>query len=194
MLLVILLLMHVQSSLSQGSEGFFNSTSYASLNTRLDSHARTSLSFRTCSSGQLLRQEGHTGDYISLTLLSSGVLELAWQVNSRPHSVQLGSNLNNNHWHDVDIFHKLGSVTMTVSRSSVLVANSTHANDFFDINLDQASPQLYVGQGFTGCILQGAGVVLNDSNVHSVGVTWGKCPLPNKDNCGKYFYYLNLSE
>lgn len=192
MLLYLLLLMQVHTSLCQGTEGFFNSSSYASINSKFDPRARTSLSFRTCASGQLLHQEGLTGDYISLELLPSGVLEFSWQVNSRQHSVLVGSNLINNHWYDVDILHKLGSVTLSVSGNSSVVANSTHTNEIFDINLDQSNPQMVVGRGFTGCILQGAGVVLNDSSVHSVGVSWGKCPLPNKKDCGKFFFFKFL--
>lgn len=190
MLLYLLLLIQAHCAFSQGTEGFFNSSSYSSINSKFDPRARTSLSFRTCASGQLLHQEGHTGDFITLTLLSTGVLELTWQVNNHLHSIKLGSNLINNHWQDVDIIHKLGSVTLSVSGSSVTVANSTHTNDIFDINLDQSNPQMYVGQGFIGCILQGAGVVLNDSNIHSVGVMWGKCPLPNKKDCGKLHFQV----
>lgn len=185
MLLFIVLLTLVQSSLSQGPEGFFNSSSYAILNSKFDPRSRTSLSFRTCASGQLLHQEGLTGDFLTLTLTPSGVLELTWQVDSRRHSVELGSNLIDNRWHDIDIIHKLGSVTFSVTGSSQVLVNSTHSNDFLELSLDQSNPQLYVGRGFTGCILQGAGVVLNDSNVRSFGVTWGKCPLPNTGSCGK---------
>lgn len=185
MLVFIFILMQcLHTVFMQGSEGFFNGTSYASISIMFNARSRTSLSFRTCSSGQLLYQEGHTGDFIALTLLPSGILEFKWQVNRQYSSVQLGSNLNNNHWHDVDIVHKLGSVTLSVSNHFVYIANST-SNDIFDINLNPINPQLIVGQGFTGCILQGAGVVLNDSNVQSFGVNWGKCPLPNKKDCGE---------
>lgn len=192
MLLFILLFMQVQTSLSQGPEGFFNTSSFAIINTRLDPRARTSLSFRTCASGQLLHQEGRTGDFLLLSLTPSGVLELTWQVSSRQHSVELGSNLINNRWHDVDIIHRLGAVTLSVSGSSVVLANNMHTSDFLDINLDQPNSQLYVGQGFTGCILQGAGVVLNETSVLSSGVRWGKCPLPNKGNCGKCIFIVIL--
>ncbi|XP_054718914.1 protein crumbs-like [Uloborus diversus] len=183
---LLILLLQVQHAFSQGAEGFFNGSSFASISTLFDPRARTSLSFRTCSSGQLLYQEGITGDFMKLALLPSGTLEFSWQVNRHRHAVTLGSNLIDNHWHDVDLIHRLGSVTLSVSRKSLLIANSSNENNLFDMRLESAIPQLVVGRGYTGCILQGAGVVLNDSNVHSEDVTWGKCPLPDRGDCDGY--------
>ncbi|GIY95852.1 protein crumbs [Caerostris extrusa] len=58
----------------------------------------------------------------------------------------------------------------------MLVANSSYNSDLFDLKLESGHLQLIVGRGFIGCILQGAGVVLNDSNIYSYEVAWGKCP------------------
>ncbi|XP_035217057.1 protein crumbs-like isoform X1 [Stegodyphus dumicola] len=186
LVLCVIFLFQVQCALSQGPEGFFNSSSHVTLNSLFQVRSRTSLSFRTCSSGQLLYQEGITGDFIDLTLLPSGSLEFSWRVNRLQHSVSVGSNLIDNHWHDVDLLYRLGSVWLTVSRNTVLVANSSYQNDIFDLRLEHSQPELIVGRGFTGCILQGAGVVLNDSNINSSGVIWGKCPLPDRGDCYGY--------
>lgn len=186
LVLLLIFLIHEHCVLAQGPEGFFNKSSYVSITSLFDVRGRTSFSFRTCSNGELLYQEGISGDFVNVTLLPSSSLEFAWQVNRLHRSVVAGSNLIDNRWHDVDLVHNLGTVTLSVSKNSVLVANNTYNTDLFDLRLESAHPQLTVGRGFTGCILQGAGVVLNDSSIYSYEVDWRKCPLPNTGTCEGY--------
>lgn len=147
----------------------------------------TSLSFRTCSHGNLLEQTGSGGDSLVLQLNEEGSLVLTLTQHGQPHVTTLARRLNNNAWHRVYLKFVLGVLKLGVDQATVVVANTTDASAFlFDLELWSASPQLTIGRNFTGCLLQGAGTEFGSSFALHTGVEWDSCPLPDDRDCSGY--------
>lgn len=170
-------------------EGYFQgSASYALLPIGLSFSDPITFSFRTCSYGELLSQEGQSGDYIKLELSILGYLSLKWKVRGiEETSLYLSSNLRNNIWHNVDVRLVSNSVLLKVDNfSPLVVSNSTVTNNLLSASLSDDFPNLYIGKNFTGCILEGSSVILSDARVVSSSVTWNSCPLPSLRSCDGY--------
>ncbi|XP_023219824.1 protein crumbs-like [Centruroides sculpturatus] len=170
---------------SEKQQGYLNGYSPVILNNTISLQERTSFSFRTCSSGLLLYQKGKNGDFLSLDLKESGQIEFKWKINGQEQTIFGGTKLNNNHWHNVDLIHNVGTLTLYIDFESYIVANNTYHSNIFKINLKDDIPNLYVGYNFSGCILQGINILLNSSTNGNL-VQWDICPLPDKEDCSGY--------
>ncbi|XP_076313975.1 cell polarity complex component crumbs [Tachypleus tridentatus] len=182
----LLLCLLFPSVKSQGTEGYFEAEGYALLSNVIYLEGRTSFSFRSCSSGELLYQTGLSGDFLTIQLLNNGAVQLKWRVGQTTDSVLLSSNTLDNKWHDVDLMKNQDSLTFHVDQNDVVVANKTFRNYIFSINLVGNEPSLYVGRNYTGCILQGPGVVLSNPSIQSISVNWEGCSLPATETCEGY--------
>lgn len=185
---------------------FFNASinSIAYLPTVLSLRSQlTAFSFRTCSFGQLLEQEGTTKngsrDKLAVDLLQSGELQLSWLVNGNVGSeTSRGYNWRTNLWYTVDVRFHFGQINLRVVQGTkdlfgVLISNSTFRRDLWDLDLTGGS-DVIVGRNFTGCIQEGPLFPLSTTR-SSTGVTWGECPLADslEDNCGKCLNTLPIS-
>ncbi|XP_076046639.1 cell polarity complex component crumbs isoform X2 [Oratosquilla oratoria] len=171
-------------------EGHFTPQSRVLLPVTLDLRSYTSLSFRTCSRGQLLHQEGHSGDKdaLSLAIDEAGALVLnLWRL-GQPHTTILGDRtLNDNAWHRVYLRFELGVLWLGLDNTTVMVANTTGPQShLIDLFLWSPEPELVVGGGFTGCLLQGANTKFTDPLAKHFAVNWGQCPLPDGQDCRGY--------
>lgn len=166
------------------SEGYFNGTAYAVLNTSVSFKSPVTLAFRTCKYGVLLFQSDLSGDSISFSVLPSGVFELRWTFGARENSVHIGVNHRDNRWHSMALFRRLGALYLRVGQKTVLVANRTFRAHLLNATL--SSSRVWVGANFTGCIQEGASVVLSGADVQSSGVRWGSCLLPDVGHCDGY--------
>ena len=167
------------------SQAYFNASigSSLTLDTQLDMRSQISVSFRTCAYGQLLHQQGEGGHYVRLALTANGSLALSWLgAPGTPDRTVLGArSLRDNHWYTVESRFMQGEIHLSVERGSELlerrlVANSTYRRYVWDLALGGGSG-LQVGSGFTGCIMEGPGVVMSAANTNAVNVSWGQCPL-----------------
>ncbi|XP_064457665.1 protein crumbs-like [Ornithodoros turicata] len=166
------------------SEGYFDGTSYAILNGSISFTSPVTLAFRTCRHGVLLFQSDSSGDSVAFSVLPSGVFELRWSIRSREDSVHIGANHRDNRWHSVALFRRLGALQLRVDRKTVLVASRTFRSYLLNVTLP--SDRVWVGSNFTGCIQEGASVVLSGADVQSSGVRWGSCLLPDLGHCDGY--------
>ncbi|XP_071550303.1 protein crumbs isoform X2 [Panulirus ornatus] len=175
-------------TLGRGSrEGHFSGTSRVVLPVTLNLRGYTSISFRTCRHGTLLSQEGSDGDTLVLGINEEGTLVLSIIRHGQPYTTTLGRRLNNNVWHRVYLKFELGVLRLGVDQSTVVVANTTSSSaPLIDLGLWSPSPQLTIGNNFTGCILQGAGTELTNPLALHVGVEWDLCPLPDGTDCSGY--------
>ncbi|XP_045615647.2 protein crumbs [Procambarus clarkii] len=168
-------------------EGHFSGASRVVLPITLNLRGYTSLSFRTCRHGTLLSQEGSGGDTLVLGVTEDGALVLSLTHHGQSYTTSLGRHLNNNVWHRVYLKFELGVFRMGVDQSTVMVANTTSSSSpLIDLGLWSPTPQLTIGQNFTGCILEGAGTVLTNPLALHMGVAWNVCPLPDGTDCSGY--------
>ena len=187
---------HNQSVPSQHTSAYFNATvaSTATISSVLNLKGHTTFSFRTCSKGVLISQTGATGSSLEVSLTEGGSLQLQWrhivEQTGKVISdvVQLGQNsLRNNQWYTVELKYLQGEINLTVEQGKrmlyrELLANSTFRRYLW--NIDLSGPDgLKVGQGYTGCILQGLGVNLSAANASRV--LWDTCPLESRRGCGE---------
>lgn len=185
---------HVLTQERPSREGYFKGPySYALLPNFISLSNPITFSFRTCSFGELLSQEGKNGDYLKIELADFGHLMLKWKVNGKEDMLEYSSpNLRNNLWHNVELRELSGSVLLKVDQlSPQMVSNSTMRTNFLSINLNNDYPNLYIGRNYTGCLLEGSSIVLNDTRVISSDVTWDRCPLPNSRSCGEFYKFYN---
>lgn len=184
LLTVFICVFNCFTSASERQQGYFTGYSYALLNSTISPQKRTSLSFRTCTFGQLLYQEGINGDFLSLNLQEKGQIEMKWKVQEQEQIIYFGNNLNDNHWHNVDLIYNIGTLILYIDTDSLLIANNTYHSNIFKINLQGNNPNLFVGRNFSGCILQGINILLNSFSTITSHVKWDICPLPDKDCSG----------
>lgn len=174
--------------LPHGTEGYFDGTAFVILQTSLDIRRVTSLGFRTCTSqGLLFYQSGARGDSLKLELVAGGKLRMFWIVSGIEGSVESGQGLDDNKWHQASLSYASGNVHLGLDNLETLVANDSHHSELLRLDLSSPNPEVVVGQGYEGCLLQGAGLVFQDVSVTSVGVNWTTCPLPKRGGCGKSF-------
>ena len=143
---------------------------------------QTEFSFRTCDSGQLLFQNASSGDSLKL-LIVNGSMEFHWSILNNQSYVTVGEDLNNNQWWTVTIQRYLGDIYLNISQGGKVehyakLSNSTFRSYFSSINLS-GSVGLYVGQDFTGCLLEGPNVLfLNNPALLSNYVSWSNTSCP----------------
>ncbi|KAL5012769.1 hypothetical protein ScPMuIL_011320 [Solemya velum] len=170
-----------------GTTGYFNETSQVLLPMKWDPKARMGFSFRTCSDGQLLYQEGDDGDFLKLNL-SQGSLHFYWKVDSDLSSVYTEGDFTRNKWFTVDFRFYLGQLWLNVSQgpslhSSKVVANSTFHTSLWNVNL-HGHAGLVVGNGFTGCVMQGPNLIFLGQSLIPKDISWTNSSCPVVDlNC-----------
>lgn len=94
-------------------EAYFNGSGYLILSSFVSVHRHSGLSFRTCEAGNLFTQ-WFKSDSISLKVNSDGLLFVA-TVNQKRYEVKLNAKLLDNVWHNVNIFFKLGNLTLNAA-------------------------------------------------------------------------------
>ena len=148
---------------------------------------QTEFSFRTCNNGELLIQTGTThGDWLQL-LIKDGKLEFHWKIGQNQSNVKIGSNLYNNEWYTFNSNHYLGNLFFNISQGgnilfSERISNTTYRTYFSSVDLTGSSG-LFVGRGFTGCIMEGPNVLfVNNNNLQTSNVQWSPTPCPQSDN------------
>lgn len=142
----------------------------------------TSLTFRTCSNGTILRQS-FGNDSISLAIHPNGPLELSWFVNGVKDSVMVGANMMDNQLHWVSIRSMYGLVWLHVGEHQpVLVASDAIRPYLLSVASAAAVSTVLAPSGFRGCLSGGANLFLESA--HAVGSpAWGICPLPDGRQC-----------
>lgn len=175
-----------------GKYGYFSqeNSSYVLLKNVLwdvaDNNQQTEFSFRTCSNGEFLYQSGATEDYLKL-LLINGTLEFHWSIQAVQSNTIIGDNLNNDEWWTLSVYRFLGNLYLNVTKGgnvhfSEIISNSTYQT--YISNLDLSGTRgLYVGRGYTGCIMEGPTVIFskNNPNTEWQGVIWSNTSCPQND-------------
>lgn len=181
----------VAPSSSLSTVAFFNQSSLVTLpSTVINFRNKIAFSFRTCSSGTLLFQEGSTlsGNNVTMDISETGSLDLTIFENNVQYFVSVGRGLTDNHWYTVDSSFLNGEILLKIERGAALIAshiisNSTYNRFLWDLNLSGGSG-LLIGIQFTGCIQEGPSVNLGDSSRKETGVLWDTCPLDSDPNFG----------
>ena len=191
------------SAPSLHNRAYFNETlgSSVTLSNVLHMRHHIAFSFRTCSYGQLIYQQGATGDFLRMALTINGSFEMSWRVDGVADAVTIGGDtLRNNEWYTIDSNFIQGQIHLSVEQGSVtkyqaLVSNSTFRSDLWHLNLTAGS-RVQVGAGFSGCIQEGPSLKLSAADTNAESVLWGQCPLELRtvEGCGKLHYldYLTL--
>ncbi|XP_051158624.1 protein crumbs isoform X1 [Leptopilina boulardi] len=160
-------------------EAYFNGSGYLILSSFVSVHRHSGLSFRTCESGNLFTQ-WFKSDSISLKVNTEGLLFVA-TVNQKRYEVKLNAKLLDNVWHNVNLFFKLGNLTLNAANHNQIIANATYNSAILTLPDHSVNSSLIVGDKFRGCILQGPGILFNDSI--NTGAFFGYCPS-NFTGCG----------
>ena len=208
-LLLLLPALHSQNTVnslqrhsSTQSEGLLlRGSSYISLNSSLPLQPGSLLgfSFRSCHSGQLLRQ-GHSQTSLTLTL-SQGRLELELRAGVETKTEEVGFSLEDGAWHTVRLSVAPGSgdrICLSVDTdmecdqpsNGPRVMNSLeertnvrrmdNMRDFLSSLETVSSPSVVVGSGLVACIREGPGLRFTSGAIRDkVGVSWGSCLLPH---------------
>ena len=176
----------------EGKYGYFsqNSNSLVVLNDTLwnvkTSGQQTEFSFRTCSNGELLFQQGTVGDLLKL-LIINGTLEFHWIIGQNTDRSYVGTSLNDNQWYTVTSHFYLGKLYLNVTKAGKVkfseeISNSTHRTYFQSIDLTGNSG-LTVGRNFTGCLMQGPNVIfLNNDFITWNNIEWSNSSCARSDN------------
>lgn len=184
----------------EGKYGYFSQTNNSSVvlngtTWNVRDSGQTEFSFRTCSNGELLYQQGAGGDFLKLLILN-GTLEFHWSISHNIDKVFLGSGLNDNEWYTVSSHKYLGKLFLNVTKAgkilfSEVISNSTHRIYFPSLNLT-GHVGLHVGRGFTGCLMEGPNVIfLNNLFIQWSNVEWSNVSCVRSDNScvvGKYSF------
>lgn len=94
-------------------EAYFNGTAFLELKSAVSVHRHSGLSFRTCNPGQLFLQK-YNDDSISLEVTPEGLLFVA-VVDQQRYRARLNARLLNNAWHNVNLFFRLGNLTLNAA-------------------------------------------------------------------------------
>ncbi|XP_026828708.1 protein crumbs isoform X3 [Ooceraea biroi] len=157
-------------------EAYFNGSAFLKLDSFVSVHRHSGLSFRTCDSGRLFQQK-YNDDSVSLEVTSEGLLFVA-VVDQQRYRARLNARLLNNAWHSVNLFFRLGNLTLNAAGHTQVIANATYNSAILTLPDYYANSSLIVGEGFKGCILQGPGVLFNESINN--GAVFGPCPMDTK--------------
>ncbi|XP_021351152.1 protein crumbs-like isoform X2 [Mizuhopecten yessoensis] len=156
------------------------------------SGAQLAFSYRTCSGGQLLYQNGSTGDFISLDLNSNGTLEFRWKTGNQEYFMSYGNSLIGKDFYYVKFVRTVvGVLVLEVQLYgqtvlNVHIANSTSRESIWHVNLG-GSTGIQVGRHLTGCVMEGPGISFrNNSHVQPINVLWNDtCPISSCSTAGE---------
>ncbi|XP_033227185.1 protein crumbs isoform X3 [Belonocnema kinseyi] len=160
-------------------EAYFNGSGYLKLSSFVSVHRHSGLSFRTCEPGRLFKQ-WIEGDWISLEVNPDGLLFVAI-INQQRYDARLNARLLDNVWHNVNLFFKLGNLTLSAAGHKQIIANATYNSAILTLPDYSVNSTLIVGENFRGCILQGPAILFNDTV--NKGALFGSCPDDSK-GCG----------
>ncbi|XP_076303298.1 cell polarity complex component crumbs isoform X3 [Lasioglossum baleicum] len=160
-------------------EAYFNGSAFLKLSSFVSVHRHSGLSFRTCEGGRLFTQK-YNDDLISLEVTPEGLLFIAI-VDQQRYEAKLNSRLLSNAWQNVNLFFRLGNLTLNAAGHTQVIANATYNAAILTLPDYDMNGSLTVGEGFRGCILQGPGFLFNDTINN--GAVFGPCPAENK-GCG----------
>ncbi|XP_063984158.1 protein crumbs isoform X2 [Diachasmimorpha longicaudata] len=163
----------------QPREAYFNGTASLRLASTVSVHRHSGLSFRTCDGGRLFLQR-YNDDEISLDVTPDGLIFTAI-IEKQKYQAKLSARLLNNVWHNVNLFFRLGNLTLSTAGHTQIVANATYNSAILMLSDYNVNASLIVGEGFKGCILQGPGILFN--NTVNYGAVLGTCPSDPK-GCG----------
>lgn len=94
-------------------EVYFNGSAFLKLSSFVSVHRHSGLSFRTCDPGRLFLQK-YNDDSISLEVTPEGLLFVA-VVDQQRYRARLNARLLNNIWHNVNLFFRLGNLTLNAA-------------------------------------------------------------------------------
>ncbi|XP_076660402.1 cell polarity complex component crumbs isoform X2 [Halictus rubicundus] len=157
-------------------EAYFNGSAFLRLSSFVSVHRHSGLSFRTCEGGRLFTQK-YNDDSITLEVTPEGLLFIAI-VDQQRYEAKLNSRLLNNAWQNVNLFFRLGNLTLNAAGHTQVIANATYNAAILTLPDYDMNGSLTVGEGFRGCILQGPGFLFNDTINN--GAVFGPCPAENK--------------
>lgn len=106
-------------------EAYFNGSAFLKLSSFVSVHRHSGLSFRTCEGGRLFMQK-YNEDSISLEVTPDGLL-FAAIIDQQRYKARLNARLLNNVWHNVNIFFRLGNLTLNAAGHTQVI------NTFFNI-------------------------------------------------------------
>ncbi|KAJ8679887.1 hypothetical protein QAD02_015674 [Eretmocerus hayati] len=162
-------------------EAYFDGTARLRLNGFISVHRHSGLSFRTCEPGKLFEQRFEpTGESIGLLVDYDGLVFSA-KLQQRKLEARLNARLLDNAWHNVNLFFRLGNLTLSAAGHAQVVANATYNSEILALPDHNVNGTLTIGEGFRGCILQGPGILFNDTVFGNA--IFGACPLDNRP-CG----------
>ena len=178
---------------------FFNGTSYIETKP-LDITKQFTLSFRTCTGGTLLCQNGNSG-YFELAVVpgkmdfntdkfTESSLALRWRT-AESHNItvlNVGSMLDQNRPYRVVFTPGTASPKATLSVSLGSVVHLVNVSDTIN---SIGGENLTLGQGFTGCITFGD--VFDVVNVTKRVGTSQDCPLDGGERCNRSGRFCVLS-
>lgn len=95
-------------------EAYFNGSAFLKLSSFVSVHRHSGLSFRTCDPGRLFLQRYNDDNSISLDVTPDGLLFVA-MVDQQRYKARLSARLLNNVWHNVNLFFRLGNLTLNAA-------------------------------------------------------------------------------
>ena len=144
-------------------------------------------------------------DYLTLELLPAdqgGRLKVSLSVELDVYTAEAALDLADNRWHNVDVQFAAAAASskdlqMKIDQEVVTVANASSRIESSPLFSVSRSGSVVIGQGFTGCLLQGPSVELVSSSSSSAyeqdqqqdhtgrKPLVGACPIPHDADCSK---------
>uniref|UniRef100_A0A0A9W8L0 Protein crumbs homolog 2 n=2 Tax=Lygus hesperus TaxID=30085 RepID=A0A0A9W8L0_LYGHE len=135
------------------------------------------LSFRSCDGGQLFSQRSQQYS-MQLDVRAEGLL-FNISIMSKSFVTRISAPLTDNQWHNIIILYRMGNLTISTLGHLQVIANSTYNAEILrQPELVTSSDVLVIGEGFTGCLLEGPNIVFNSTLVQAENVAWGPCQIP----------------
>lgn len=94
-------------------EAYFNGSAFLKLDSFVSVHRHSGLSFRTCDPGRLFQQK-YNDNSVSLEVTPEGLL-FAAVIDQQRYRARLNARLLNNAWHSVNLFFRLGNLTLNAA-------------------------------------------------------------------------------
>ena len=167
-----------------GNIAYFNAT----LNSTLDIRQTTinldqtnvvyGFSFRTCIGGHLIKQTAPNGELFSI-ILTTDSLNLKWRHGNFQEVINVRRSFIGNKWYYLQLKNVLGQAKLIIQSGQnvledIVIANSTYRTSFWQLDFT-GSYGLELGRSYTGCILQGPGIVFkNNLNILAVNIVWSE--------------------
>lgn len=170
-------------------EAFFtNGSSYVLSTDTLQVQAgkRFSFSFRSCTTGDLIKQTGDNLDQLQIRISVTGSIHLIIITRDDRHDQTVGEGLLDGQWHTVtlEIGDQLDSIKLSVSVGEEVMSDVQSDASFGDIlrkvDLTSTRQPLRFGTGMIACIREGPGLRFTKPGITITddAVNWKHCLLP----------------